>query len=78
VTPSLPAKLPAQDVQWEPLIPAIGRANRALAFGSPKQCFERCIDRCALAAHFRKVMGLAAFSNHDFVSAVRAGSSGIE
>ena len=31
MTPSLPEKLPAQDVQWEPLIPAIGRANRALA-----------------------------------------------
>lgn len=29
--PSTPSKLPAQDVQWEPLIPAIGRANRALA-----------------------------------------------
>jgi len=31
VKPTVPSKLPAQDVQWEPLIPAIGRANRALA-----------------------------------------------
>jgi Fic family protein len=29
--PALPSKLPAADVQWEPLIPALGRANRALS-----------------------------------------------
>ena len=29
--PFVPAKLPIQDVQWEALIPLIGRANRAIA-----------------------------------------------
>jgi len=29
--PFVPSKLPLADVQWEPLIPLIGRANRALA-----------------------------------------------
>ena len=31
VKPALPSKLPASEVQWEQLIPALGRANRALA-----------------------------------------------
>jgi Fic family protein len=31
VKPVLPSKLPASEVQWEQLIPALGRANRALA-----------------------------------------------
>ena len=29
--PFVPTKLPLREVQWEPLIPIIGRANRALA-----------------------------------------------
>jgi Fic family protein len=29
--PFVPQKLPIQDVEWEPLIPLIGRANRAIA-----------------------------------------------
>ena len=29
--PFVPEKLPVQHVQWEPLIPLIGRANRAIA-----------------------------------------------
>jgi Fic family protein len=31
VEPFTPSKLPIQDIRWEPLIPLIGRANRALA-----------------------------------------------
>ncbi len=29
--PAIPQRLPIQEVQWEPLIPIIGRANRAIA-----------------------------------------------